>query len=292
MVLITGATGLLGRVVYGFFAKKNALNTWAAARNHADFIPQNQLILGDLCQESFVKKLLAHTKPEIIVHCAALTNLQFCEQNPEIAHQSHVQATEYLAKNAPQARFLYISTDSVFDGKKGNYTELDTPNPLNIYAKTKLEGENAALTHSQNALVLRTNIFGLHSPTGASLAEWLLQNLQARQAVSGFDNVFFNPVYTQSLAEIIYHLAVGATEKGILNVGSQPQMSKYEFALAVAYALKLPTSLVMPRSINAQDWQPARPLNTTLNIDKLQKIMAAPSLVADIQAMMHQVLTQ
>jgi dTDP-4-dehydrorhamnose reductase len=265
-------------------------NIWATMRTACPHIAPQQQILGDLCQENFVNDLIAHTKPQIIVHCAAITNLLYCEQNPDIAHQSHCIATEYLAKSlaksAPNAQFVYISTDSVFDGKTGNYTETCATHPLNVYAHTKLQGEAAAQYYNKNALILRTNIFGTDSPNHASLAEWILKNLTQRTSIDGFENVCFNPLYTHTLAQTITQLT-DLHASGILNAASPTIMTKYEFALCIAYALKIPASLVRPTTLDAHTLYPARPLNTTLNTQKIQTLIPPlPSLAHDVQTMM------
>ena len=110
-------------------------------------LPGARLLAVDLTDESETRRIFKELKPASVIHCAAQTNVDWCEENPSEAHRSNVTASARLAEITAQlkARFLYVSTDSVFDGNRGNYAENDQPAPLNVYAQTKLQGEREAL---------------------------------------------------------------------------------------------------------------------------------------------------
>ena len=132
------------------------------------------------------------------MHCAAATNVDWCEDNPKQAEAINVQATADLAEIAAalNARFVYISTDSVFDGKRGDYAETDEPAPLNVYARSKLAGEQETLRLNAAAIVVRVSIYGWNAQKKESLAEWVLRRLEEGSDVPGFTDVFFTPSWS------------------------------------------------------------------------------------------------
>jgi dTDP-4-dehydrorhamnose reductase len=228
----------------------------------------------DLLNECEIKSVLNRIKPEIIIHCAANVNLADCENNKGDTYKLHVEATKVLAShNNEHTKFIYISTDSVFDGKKGNYNEKDEVNPLNYYAKSKYLGEEIALSSNKNTLVVRTNIYGLNSARGNSLAEWAIEELKNNREINGFDDVFFNPVYVGQLAEIIKIISVESTINGVLNVGSSKGVSKFQFINELAEIFGFDRNLIKRSKIDGILPQITRPKNTTLNIDKLKSII-------------------
>lgn len=278
-VLITGVSGMLGQILLEELSKEKDLEIFGTARN----VNGKNLISGDLTDIFFIEKLFSAIKPEIIIHTAAITNLKFCEENPNLAFDLHVKASENLA-SFPSQKFIYISTDSVFDGIKGNYSEKDLPNPLNIYAETKLLGEKKVLKNHKNALVLRTNLYGITSQSGNALAEWAIGALIAKKSISGFSDVFFNPLYTKQFSKIILKIIQSKQNlSGILNLGSQEKISKYEFILKLTQEFNLDEKLI--QKANSDDFKSAinRPKNTSLNLQKMESIFKElPSLTDGI----------
>jgi dTDP-4-dehydrorhamnose reductase len=268
-ILVTGAAGMLGYKVASYFFQNKDLEIYGTGRRNIQ-TPYNYL-QGNLLIEKELDALLNKIQPDIIVHCAANVNLNDCEVNRAGAYQLHVETTKKLAAyNSEKCRFVYISTDSVYDGIKGNHSETDVTNPSNYYALTKLEGERAATSVNEHALILRTNIYGFNqNGNGNSLFEWIYKNLNAQKAITGFSDVYFNPLYTAQLAQLIMHF-IDKNVNGVWNVGCKENVSKYEFALLIAEAFKFDKSLVKSGLINEMPAGLKRPKNTTLNIDKLK----------------------
>ena len=140
-LLITGSSGMLGKEIFKAFAKENKYKVFGVDKLANNEISANEQIIGDLTDYHFLDDLLKDIDPDIIIHCAAIVNLKTCEDNKALTESLHVEVPKKLVEfNPEKLKLLYISTDSIFDGITGNYSEEDKPNPLNYYAKTKLLG--------------------------------------------------------------------------------------------------------------------------------------------------------
>ncbi len=268
-ILITGAGGMLGASVCNHFSRLGNYNVFAAARNNNAHVKATKFFIGDLNDAKYISDLGA-IEIEAVVHCAALTDIEKSEKEPENAFSINAKATEHLALQFPSATFIYISTDSVFDGKTGNYTETDTPNPLNIYAQTKLSGEQAVIKSNEKHYILRTNMYGFHRPpSGRSLFEWSYQNLSQGKQVNGFSNVVFNPLYIGQIAEVIEKLIVRKPPFGIYNATCNESLSKLEFLQKVALRFGFAEDLIIPTEISDRPVNAVRPMKTHLKNDKL-----------------------
>jgi dTDP-4-dehydrorhamnose reductase len=273
-VLITGHTGMLGQsIVQKFHALKNVeLFGVSKTRQLKSGIREFNI---DLTNETEVASLLGEIRPKVIIHTAAFTNLQHCETFRADALQFHVHLTRQLA--SIKCPMIYISTDSVFQGEEGNYSEDSPTYPLNYYAHSKLEGEWAARCSNPYALVLRLNIYGFKKPPGSSLAEWGLKSFQEGRQISGFNDVFFNPLYVGQAAELI-RIVHNEFKPGILHIGTVENISKFAFLKKLANTFGFSDAFLGEVSSSA-DVGLRRPKNTTLNIQKLKTdYNQAPSL--------------
>jgi len=272
-ILITGVTGMLGKDIANCFIHDENFQVYGISRkeNPAREITHYNIDLTDL---NALKQILDQINPDIIIHCAANVNVDNCEENKDYCYKLNTQAAGYLAAYRPHStKYVYISTDSIFDGKKGNYKEQDRPNPQNYYASTKLQGETLSLKQNPNAIIIRTNIYGFHIPAGNSLVEWLIKSLTSNNSISGFSDVYFNPVYTVQLAEIIKYIITHADFKGILNVGCEEQISKYHFLIKLSKLFNLDYKSINSCSIDDLKFKARRPKNTTLDISKLKSLI-------------------
>jgi dTDP-4-dehydrorhamnose reductase len=192
-ILITGASGLLGLNLALEAAQEHAdeerPTVFGVANSHAFKVAPTtfQVIQMDLLAPGAVESLFEQTRPDWVIHCAALANVDACEADPALASQLNTELPRQLAqlcartRSAGQtestvtrggARLLHVSTDCVFDGQRGNYREEDAPSPLGAYARSKLEGEIAVAQADPQAIIARANLFGW-SPSGKrSLAEF------------------------------------------------------------------------------------------------------------------------
>src|SRR5580658_4474634 len=146
MILITGASGLLGASLVAR-AQEQGRDVVGLYHRHPVNLPGALLLAADLTEESEVHRIFENWKPESVIHCAAATDVDWCQEHPEAAHRINVTVSARISEitSRMKTRLLYISTDSVFDGARGHYAEADHPAPLNVYAQTKLQGEQMVL---------------------------------------------------------------------------------------------------------------------------------------------------
>lgn len=287
-LLVTGASGLLG------------LNlALEASRDHDVFgsVNRNQLknapfdvIHSDLTQDGSLELLFEISRPDWVINCAALANLEACEAQPDLAEKLNIELPEKLAQIVAKggARMVHISTDAVFDGIKGNYTETDQANPLSKYAVTKLHGEQAVISANPDAIIARVNLFGWSLSGKRSLAEWFVNNLSAEREIQGFTDVYFCPLLANDLGKILLEMFVKGLE-GIYHVVSSECSSKYDFGIKIAELFGYDTSLIRPVSLADSNLIAERSLNLTMNPDKLRKALGAPSPSLEIGlAQFHQ----
>ncbi len=274
-ILVTGASGLLG-INFGLqFAGEHEIIAVANAHRLKD--PPFVLHCLDLAEPGVAEKLVFKTRPEIILHCAALANIDQAEQNPELAQRINADVPSELAAAAHQAGavMVQISTDSVFDGTRGDYSEMDETHPINVYARTKLAGEQAVLAANPEAIVARVNFYGWSLGGQRSLGEIFFYNLSTGKRMFGFTDVFFCPLQVNVLGEILLKMAQRKLN-GIFHVVAREALSKYDFGCRIARQFGLDESLIQPVSWVEAGLKAARSPRLTLRTDKLARALGEP----------------
>ena len=267
-VLIIGGTGMLGSSI---MLTKTIHELWGT---YLKEIPLSKYMLElNITDQKQVKDVLKFINPDAVIHTAAITNVDLCEEKPNLAKKVHVDGTKHLVNICKNlgTYFLYISTDSVFDGERGNYTENDDPNPLNIYAKTKFEGEVETLKYA-NSSVIRTNIYGFNWLSKLSITEWILKLLREKKQINLFKDVFFSPILVNNFAEALFEI-VEKKITGVYHVAGPESITKCDFRRKIANIYKLDSNLIKPISISELDLKAPRPLNPTLNCSKIQLVI-------------------
>jgi dTDP-4-dehydrorhamnose reductase len=270
--LITGASGLLG------------LNTAMEAAKEHDVVGQVNshplrtgafaTVQADLLAPGALERLLDQTQPEWVVHCAALANVDACETDPLQARQLNSEVPRQLAVLVARggARLLHVSTDAVFDGQRGGYTEADAPNPLGVYAQTKLDGELGVLAANPQAIVARVNLFGWSLSGKRSLAEFFFNKLSAGEACMGFTDVFFCPMLANDLGLTFLEM-LDAGLSGLYHAVGSECINKYEFGLRIARKFGLDERLITPRSVKEAGLKAVRSPNLTLHTERLAQAL-------------------
>lgn len=235
--------------------------------------------------------MIASVRPKWVLNCAALANLELCERDPAKARAANVIAPANLAAacNEFGARLAHISTDSVFDGSRGMYSENDIPAPLNVYAQSKLEGERAVREAMPVVLVVRTNFVGLPVHRGAGLADWIATSVEAGSAIKGFDDVIFSPLLATTLVEQLFKM-MDANLQGLYHLGASDSMSKYEFALAIARTMGQVGAKIERVSMSDVPMTFRRPLNTSLLSRRAEKALGEglPTVYEAVQGFVAQ----
>jgi len=275
-VLVTGGSGLLGSNLAVEFHRAGHRVT-AVYRQHAFGIPGVSAAACDLTHPAELARLLGAARPDCIVHCAAATNLEWCETHPEECLRINAEVPGEIAVLASRlgAHLIHISTDAVFDGATGGYVESDPPCPLHQYGRSKAQAEAAVLSEMPAALVLRLNIYGWNLLPKTSLAEWILGLLERNSPVAGFRDVVFSPLLANCLAGWIPQL-LDTGRSGILHLASHDRASKYDFARQLAEVFGFNPQLVRESSVAESALAVPRARNTWLRADKLASVLGRP----------------
>jgi len=254
-------------------------------------VPDVPVFSVDLRDGFATRRLLTRLRPEGILHCAAATNVDWCEDHPEEAESLNGQVSGDLAETAAElgARFVYVSTDAVFDGEAGNYSEEDEPSPPNAYGRSKLHGERQVSDRNPQSAVARVNIYGWNAQDKVSLAEWVLNRLVEGLEVPGFSDVHFTPMLATDLAELLLAmLDQGLT--GVYHVGGSEKVSKYRFARLVAEAFGFDPERVSSGRLAEAGLRAQRPQDTSLNTAKTRAALRRelPDAMSGIRSFLEQ----
>lgn len=270
-ILVTGASGLLGLNFALQYCDRYDI-VGVGNRNVMHGTPF-ETVQRDFFVSGVADELIEATKPDAVLHCAAIANLEACELNPEKADYLNGEFPGLIAEAAGKRSIpiVTISTDAVFDGVDAGstgYRETDTPNPINVYARTKLLGEETALSANPGAVVARVNFYGWSISGKRSLSEFFYRNLTAGQTVSGFADVFFCPLYVRDLSRVLEKLLFGSAH-GVYHVFGSRMLSKYDFGVEIAKEFGADPELVKPTSWRDGGLIAARAPNLIMNVEKL-----------------------
>ena len=267
-LLVTGASGLLGSKIVGLAREDYEV----IPLHNTNSLHPNSLKL-DITNQNQVFNLFNKLKPDAAIHTASETNVDKCETEKEHAWKINVDGTRNIAVacNQVSAKLVYISTDYVFDGEKGNYKEQDKPNPINYYGITKLEGENQVAKHCQNYVILRTSVlYGWH-PWKQNFATWVINSLKQKKEMSIVEDHFNTPTLADNLAEITIE-TIQKDLQGLYHASGSQRISRYEFAQQIAKAFNLNQNLIKPVKMSQLTaWIAKRPKDSSLNTSKIQK---------------------
>lgn len=267
--LITGVSGLLGINLALDLTAAGHFVVGTFNRNGLMGAPFEQRAVELTAPDALVR-LLDETAPEVVIHCAALANLEECETNPQAAQAVNADLPGRLAAETARRgiQLVHISTDAVFDGARGNYTEDDAPNPRSVYARTKRMGEEAVMAADVQAAVARVNFFGWSLNGKRSLSEFFFNNLSAGKRVNGFVDVLFCPVYVLDLGRLLVEMAERKLS-GLYHVTGSEVISKFTFGSALAQRFGLDAGLITPISVSDSGLTALRSPNLTLSSEKL-----------------------
>jgi dTDP-4-dehydrorhamnose reductase len=274
-ILVTGASGLLGLNLALAAAQEHTVI--GLTNSHNLKTEAFQVLNADLLAPGAVERLLDQAQPDWVIHCAALANVDACESEPLTALKMNSEIPAQLAKHVARggARLIHVSTDAVFDGRRGNYSEADTPNPLGAYARSKLEGERGVAEANPEAMIARVNLFGWSLSGKRSLGEFFFYHLSAGKQVMGFTDVYFCPLLVNDLAPIFLKM-LALNLHGLFHTVSSECLTKYEFGVRVAARFGLDASLVKPTLVADSGLVATRSPNLTLRTEKLSTALGAP----------------
>ncbi len=273
-LLITGGSGLLGGSLLRLGRSQHQI--WATMRRHPLPVDGVQSLPLDLTQGQAVAEALRQVRPQAIIHAAALTEVDYCEDHRDEAWAQNVVVTQHLAQAAAElgCPLVYISTDFVFDGRRGGYTEEDDPNPLNYYALTKLEGEER-VRRAGEYLIARTTIYGWNSQPKTSFAEWILKELHEGRQPRLFTDLFWSPIFTDNLARALFE-AVEKGLRGLYHIAGSQRCSRLEFGQALMAQVGCDPDKAMASRVAEANLKAVRPRDSSLNVAKAQAALNEP----------------
>lgn len=272
-ILITGSSGMLGRALWQELSNKYEAIGMDISQPTSYFLPPASFIQCDITDREKTITEITSVEPDILIHAAAYTDVDGCERNPQKAHKVNAQGTEAVALACREcgALLCYISTDFVFDGeKKSAYTEEDLPNPINIYSKSKLEGEQFVKSLLKEFIIVRSGwLFG---KGGKNFVDTLLNKAQNEEEVEVVNDQFGSPTYARDLAKAIYKLFnLTCVPKGIYHVTNSGSCSWYELARAVKEIADLDANIV-PISSEQYHSRVRRPKMSILENRRYQEV--------------------
>jgi dTDP-4-dehydrorhamnose reductase len=264
LVWITGSNGLIGN--YLVQTAPRFVPRWRVRA-----LTREQL---DLLDFETVEHEFKKDKPQLVIHCAAISSVAETQKNPALARQTNIEATKLLAELAAEIQFVFFSTDLVFDGRKGNYFEADGVNPITLYAETKAAAEEIVLKNPKH-LVVRTSINGGISRAGnRGFNEQLRLSLKKSGKIKLFTDEFRSPVFAGETARAVWDL-VQKNCAGLFHVAGAEKLSRWQIGqLLVKRWPEIKTKI---ESGLAKDFPgPPRALDTSLDISKVQRILSKP----------------
>ncbi len=265
-ILITGADGFIGSHLCSVLEKRHAL-TPTYLKDKPASLERSACL--DVTKPDSVREIVRKVKPDIIIHLAGNKNLNYCEMNPDLVYAVNYLSTKYLVDEAEAigARFYFISSDYVFEGTRGNYTETDETNPATIYGKHKVLSEQYIMQKSSSYVILRTGaVYG----KGGTFFSWIEKSLASNESIDAFVDTFFTPTYIDDVTWAFSHI-IDYDLTGIFHVAGQTSLSRYEMARQIAMHMKVDPSLVKPASIKGSELIIA--LNSSLSCEQTSKLL-------------------
>ncbi len=291
-VLITGASGLLGTALSIDFLEAG-YEVYSGYLSHK---PKYGIpIRIDISDEKDVYDKVLKINPDIIINSAALTNVDLCESERDLAWKINVKGTENLLRTAEKvkAKFILISTDYIFDGDKGLYKEEDKPNPINFYGYTKLKAEETVQRGGVDHLIVRTSV--IYGPIPSSgkknFALWIIENLEQGKKIRVVTDQWNSPTLNINLSQMVFE-AVEKDLEGIYHMAGGDRISRYEFAIEIASIFGFDRDLIEKISMEDIRWKARRPRDSSLDVSKARKVLnRKPLRIRDALKMLREALS-
>jgi len=281
-VFITGSTGLLGSALLRY-APKNVI--LAASYNKNRLVPnvKCEYFHADITQKDQVDKALSTFKPDIVIHTAAIATPDYCDKHQEEANLVNVQGTKNIIDSCRKnnASFVYITTNGVYDGENAPYDESSEPQPIDIYGKTKFEGEKLTQSSGLDYILIRLiTMYGWNNPNERqNPLSWLVEILgKNKTPVNMVTDMYNNFLSAKSAADSIWK-AVELKKFGeTFNIAGKDCISRYEFSKEIAQVFDLDGTMIYPVTLDFFKNFVPRPKNTCFITTKMEKELAMQPL--------------
>lgn len=261
-MLITGASGMLGATLVEKW--QNKFDVFATDKINFKGNYAKKFLEFDLLSKSY-NILMEWAEPEVIIHCAAITNVDHCEEFPEQAMEVNAKSVEKFLKSNKKTRFVFISTDSVFPDGINFASEKDKTDPENVYGISKVAGEKILIDDGDNHTVVRTTIVGKNlNPSYQGFLDWLVFSVSRGVKINLFKDALFTPITIWHLADEIEWI-VNNNIFGIIHIAGKEQITKYEFGKKICEKLLLDTNMIKQTSLRNYDSKTKRSKDQTLD---------------------------
>ncbi len=280
-ILVTGSNGLLGQKLTDLLIQDSGIELIATGRGKnrhpkSDTEGRYTYIELDITDNQSVEKLLMTEKPEIVIHTAAMTQVDDCEFEKELCVSLNIDCVEQLAKLSQELgfRLIHLSTDFIFDGTKPMYKEEEEPNPLSYYGWSKLEAEKKVLEYSKNYAILRTVlVYGkVADMSRSNIMLWSYNTLKDKKNAKVVDDQFRTPTLAEDLA-VGCKLAALSNVNGIFNIAGKDYVSIYELVEKIALMYGFEMTNIDRVSSDTLSQPAKRPPITGLDISKAREIL-------------------
>jgi dTDP-4-dehydrorhamnose reductase len=294
--LITGAGGFLGSNL-AVHLRDHDWVVWGTHYSKPAGLKGVEERRLDICLPDAVNALVAEAKPDVIFHLAGLTKPDDCAADPPAARQINVQGAKLVAQAAATAgaRFVFTSTDQVFDGSRALSAESDPARPLGVYGRSKLDAEAAVMEATYGkALVLRLALtygWGRGAAKGRNFCEQWLRLILTGGRVAAFTDQWRTPIYAE---DACLAMLTGATQgwDGVLNLAGPERANRYDFAAQLAAEFGFPVEAVQAASASDVVFRDPRPADASLSITRLQGLGFQPRSISEGLKSMHTALEQ
>lgn len=273
-VLIIGASGFLGSELYKIFSSDNSYKTYGTYSKNKKL----NLLHLDIMSIENIKEIFENTAPDIIIIAAALTSVEYCEKDREKSYKINVDGMKNISRAAKDynCKVVYVSTEYVFDGRDGPYSEEDEVNPINYYGKTKLFGEKIVQDYIDDYIIVRTTVVYGWDLKSKNFIMQLINNLSSGNQMKIPVDQISSPTYCPNLAFMIKE-SCDNDITGIFNMVGKDVMGRYDFAVKAAETLNLKKSLLVPVETKDLGQVAKRPLDAGLKVDKVsEKLRCKP----------------
>jgi dTDP-4-dehydrorhamnose reductase len=274
-ILVTGSNGLLGQKLSIILEGQLNEQSFFTARSPLTYRVKNgQFMLMDISDKENVLRVIQESKPDVIIHGAAMTQVDDCELKQDECWKQNVTATEYLTEAAGMfgAHFIFVSTDFIFDGKTGPLDESATPDPVNYYGQSKWAAEEIVKKYKHAWSILRTVlVYGVaHDMSRSNIVLWVKNSLKQGKSIKVVNDQWRTPTLAEDLAMGCW-LTAQQKKTGIYNISGEEMMTPYDIAIRTARFFKLDETLIS-KTDSTQFKQPAlRPMRTGFIIDKAKR---------------------
>ncbi len=274
-LLITGSNGFVASSIIA--QAKDHWDVHGIARSGLPADEKNaHYHLLDLSETKKLTEIFFQIKPDVVIHTAAIANIDFCQKNQRIAQAINVDVTKELTSLCQESgiKIIHCSTDTVFDGKKGMYTEQDLPNPVNFYAETKVESEKIVLSGSDKNVVARLAlVMGLRvSEKGNSFLSDLIGKLKMKEPVKFAENEIRTPIDVITLGAALIELARNSVS-GIIHLSGNTRINRFNMARQIAKAMNFDTELVISTDSNSIPGRAPRPNDASMDNSKARQLL-------------------